>query len=127
MPLTQRDRLILQTLRSYGFMRTSHIETLYFPGVATTTVLRRLRKLAKEKLIRQHQMPELQERLWMLTKKSALLFEKKTLAYLPFSTFSHDLQLVDLRFALEGSGVVHDWIPEHEIIAKYLCKKSTIG
>lgn len=51
MTLTPRDRALLLDLSKYALHRTRALRDRHFPGVAMTTVLRRLRILEKETYI----------------------------------------------------------------------------
>lgn len=113
--LTSRDQKVLNLIQSYGFVSTEIIAKRHFEGVAMTTVLRRLRKLQTGKWIKQVNLAGYASRYWMLTKRSALLFSRPSMTYLPFFTFDHDVKLMEVRNKLEDSGFAHFWTPEHEI------------
>jgi hypothetical protein len=52
MVITNRDRLLLFKLHSYGMLATNQVKTVVFNDIAVTTVLRRLRILEKGHLIK---------------------------------------------------------------------------
>lgn len=119
MLLTNRDKELLRGLRSYGLFTTKQIAQLYFPGVALTTVLRRLRKLEATKYLQRITGIETYEAGWALASKGAnavnahaykRVFRKDIL--------DHELKLVSLRLKLEGTRIAQSWIPEHEIRAQ---------
>lgn len=114
--LTDRDFKLFKFLASTGFLGSSHIQEKFFAGAARTTVLRRLRMLESKSYIKRVLGLESQEILWMLTSKGA----REVGVTVPKTHWSknmleHDYQLVDLRMSLEASGIVHSWMPEHQI------------
>jgi DNA-binding Lrp family transcriptional regulator len=116
MKLTPRDLRLLKLLASYGMLSTKQIETHVFQSIATTTVLRRLRRLEGTNLLRRIIGLESHELLWMLTAEGG----RTAKVAVPKSKWSknmleHDHQLIGLRIALEVSGISHSWTPEHEI------------
>lgn len=116
MRLTERDSEIFKLISKTAILTTAQIERVIFTGVATTTVLRRLRKLEKGKFIERIEGLPNHEMAWALTMKGA-----ESVGYLnPKRNFHrlalvHDVKLADLRLILEGSRIAHSWIPEHEI------------
>jgi len=116
MILTPRDRALLLDLNEYALHRTRTLRERHFPGVAMTTVLRRLRILESEGYIQRIEgLPNAQV-AWSLTGKTAeLLQPKASKIHFPRFVLDHDLGLADLRLALEGHGIARSWTPEHEI------------
>jgi len=116
MILTKRDKFLLQKLLSYGLLTTRQVLALVFNGVAATTVLRRLRILEKAELICRIPLLGTGALAWCATPKGgaivSILLPKKT--FRP-DHLEHELKLVSLRIALEGSEIAQSWIPEHEI------------
>lgn len=116
MRLTKRDLEIFKLISKTAILTTAQIERTFFSGVATTTVLRRLRKLEKAKLIDRIEGLPNHELAWALTMKGA-----ESVGYLnPKRNFHrlalvHDVKLADLQLILESSRIAHSWIPEHEI------------
>lgn len=114
--VTKRDLSIFRFLHSYGLLKTSDIARRFFPGIAPTTMLRRLRKLEGEGLLaRLHGLPG-GELAWRLTQKAGtLVAHTPPRRYFPKQSLEHDLQLVDLRLALERVGIAQSWTAEHEL------------
>jgi len=116
MKLTQRDLEIFKLLSTMAILTTAQLQKTVFSGVAVTTVLRRLRKLEKEKYIQRIGGLPSYEVAWALTQKGA-----DTVGYgNPKRNFHrlslvHDVRLSDLRLTLERYGIARSWIPEHEI------------
>ena len=116
MTLTERDRVLLGTLQSYGCLRTSEISEKVFPGIRLTTVLRRLRILSENGFIQKIMGLDSTERLWALREKSlGLLHEPSAKLHFPKSILEHDSKLSSLRLLLEKEKLVESWVPEHQI------------
>lgn len=116
MKLTNRDMLLLKTLSTHGMLSTSQIEKYFFNSIATTTVLRRLRMIEKSQLVKRILGLENQQTLWMLTLKGGReVGAHITKKYWSKNMLEHDFQLNELRLSLEKAGIVHSWMPEHEI------------
>jgi hypothetical protein len=114
--LTSRDLEMLKKLSTYGMLSTKQVRELFFPGVAITTVLRRLRLLEARFYTRRILGLESQEVLWVLTPKGAL----EASVSLPKRQWSknmleHDFKLLSLRLAMEDLGIARSWMPEHII------------
>lgn len=116
MVLTNRDRELFRRLSNYGMFSTKQIAENIFAGIATTTVLRRLRSLEASHYIKRVTGLETQEILWVLTEKgadsAAVLIPKRNWSK---NMLEHDHKLLSLRLILEKCGVAQSWIPEHEI------------
>lgn len=116
MVLTKRDLGLVKLISQLAIMTTNQIGRTVFLGIATTTVLRRLRILEKGKYLQRIEGLPNYELAWCLTNKGA-----EAVGYLnPKTHFNrlslpHEVQLVDLRLILEGQGVARSWIPEHEV------------
>ena len=116
MRLTSRDLEIFKLISKTAILTTAQIEKAVFTSVATTTVLRRLRKLERAKFIQRIEGLPNHELAWALTLRGA-----QTVGYANskrhFHRFNliHDVKLADLRLTLEGHGVALAWTPEHEI------------
>lgn len=129
MILTPRDREIFKHLSNYGMLATKHIKKLFFSGIATTTVLRRLRILEDEKFIRRLHGLESKEALWIMTDKAAQLTGVVQFKRLwNKNLLVHDFKLLELRLVFESLGIAKSWIPEHEIrhliFKKYAVKEA---
>jgi DNA-binding Lrp family transcriptional regulator len=116
MALTNRDKILLSVLQSYGCLRTSEIAMKVFSGIRTTTVLRRLRRLEERSYIQKICGLESTERLWALTEKTMQSFlEGAAKIHFPKAILEHDSRLSSLRLRLEELKVAESWVPEHEI------------
>lgn len=116
MKITQRDLLLMKKLSSHGMMSTNLIRIHLFNSIDSATVLRRLRMLEKERLIKRILGLESQEHLWLLTIKGARLARVNlSKSNWNRNLLEHDLILVSVRLALEACQIAHSWKPEHEI------------
>lgn len=116
MVITNRDRELLLKLHSYGMLATNQVKKIVFNDIAVTTVLRRLRILEKEHLIKRVEGLITSEKLWALTEKGAELADVKLYKrHFAKGLLDHDYKLLSLRLCLEGHGIAHSWTPEHEI------------
>jgi DNA-binding Lrp family transcriptional regulator len=114
--ITQRDKTLLFKLSRYALMTTKQIQKSVFNGVAMTTVLRRLRILEKSGYIQRVEGLENAEKAWTVTLKGCEgTADRVPKRHFNRSTLPHDVRLTDLRLALEGHGIAHSWIAEHEI------------
>lgn len=116
MKLTQRDLEIFKLMATMAILTTAQLQRTVFSGIAITTVLRRLRKLEKEKYIQRIDGLPNYEVAWALTQKGADAVGYGSLKR-NFNRLSlvHDVKLSGLRLTLEGHGIARSWIPEHEI------------
>ncbi|HAZ13788.1 MAG: hypothetical protein A2X86_19675 [Bdellovibrionales bacterium GWA2_49_15] len=97
-------------------LTTKHINEIIFNGIATTTVLRRLRFLVGENYLKRLTGLESQDVLWTITDKATLLGEGEQFKrYWNKNLLEHDFKLLNLRLTLERQGIAKSWIPEHEI------------
>lgn len=127
MILTQRDKALLYDLHQYGLHTTRGLASRHFPGVALTTVLRRLRILETNDHIQRITCFEGGGNAWALTKAGAQAFAPAaSKVHFPRFILEHDLQLTALRLRLEGCGIARSWRPEHEIRAK-VARKYGLG
>ena len=69
LPLTKRDRLLLETLDTFGLLSTQQIENHIFNNIDKSTVLRRLRILKKRGLLLASDGLPRGGLIWTLTKK----------------------------------------------------------
>lgn len=116
MNITNRDIEIFKMIANYGMLSTKQINFVCFNLIASTTVLRRLRKLEDKKFIQRLLGLESQDVLWILLPKGAeaagVAIPKR---HWSKNLLEHDHKLISLRLGLEGSGIAHSWIPEHSI------------
>lgn len=116
MVLNKRDLELFNLLATTAVLTTKQINERLFKGIDIRTVLRRLRKLEKEKLVARVLGLPNYEVAWHLTLKGAdvvgYINPKRNFHAL---NLSHDVKLNALRFILEDQGISRSWIPEHEI------------
>jgi hypothetical protein len=116
MQSTKRDLELFKSLQSYGLLTTSQITGLYFGGIATTTVLRRLRILEKAGFLRRIALSSNGAVAWALTQRAA-----ESVSQMPArksfrpDLLTHDLKLVEVQLAFEEAQIARSWISEHEI------------
>ncbi len=116
MVLTQRDKKLLSDLTRYALMTTKQIQRTVFNSIAVTTVLRRLRVLERKGYIQRVEGLANAEKAWTVTLKGCEgTADRIPKRHFNRSTLPHDVKLTDLRLALEGHGLAHSWIAEHEI------------
>ncbi len=116
MEITSRDLLLLKKLSSHGILSTDLIRVYCFKSIDSSTVLRRLRKLEKKGLVKRILGHESQNVLWSLgIKGSRLARVPMPKSHWNRNLLEHDLNLVSVRLALEGCGISHSWMPEHQI------------
>jgi hypothetical protein len=114
--MTKRDSALIKKIAEIGMLSTKQIGEFFFKGVDIRTVLRRLRKLEAANLLRRMIGLDTKECLWMVTasgaeSSSVEIFKTKWSK----NMVEHDYKLISLRLLLEGAGIAHSWIPEHEI------------
>ena len=116
MILTVRDRELLEQLNNYELLSTVMIESLIFKGIKKTTILRRLRILEKEKLIKRTQSTTSQIYLWSITDLGAqTIGHDSNKNSWNKNTLDHDLKLIEVRMKLENIGLVKSWTTEQKI------------
>lgn len=117
MRVTARDQKLFRHLSDYGMLTTKQINKMIFGGIATTTVLRRLRFLEEDKLIKRLLGLSTNESLWIITEKALSFFEGGEYFKRLWNKnlLEHDFKLLCLRILLEERGIAKSWIPEHEI------------
>ncbi len=127
--LTERDHEIILSLYQYRYLTTSQIVRLHFPS--SRTAQRRLVVLARHKLISQFTVPNISERLYMLTARGAnrvaemlgvspddLLWRAGTKPPKDYYFIKHFVAISDFRIILTPATAVSDtsligFIPEH--------------
>lgn len=116
MEITSRDLLLLKKLSSHGILSTELIRVHCFNSIDSSTVLRRLRKLEKKFFIKRILGHESQNLIWSLgIKGSRLARIPMPKSHWNRNLLEHDLNLVSVRLTLEGCGISHSWMPEHQI------------
>jgi hypothetical protein len=116
MRLQDRDRSLLQCLYRFGVLSTRQIATQFFPQIAISTVLRRLRILEESRLITNCGHLRDGAKLWSLGKSGGLAISKEEVfRFANQNTFHHDVCVTEARFALENIGLGVDWTSEAEL------------
>jgi len=114
--VTSRDQWLLKLLGRYELMTTLQIQTQVFSGVDKRTVLRRLRKLEMEKLIKRTYGLRSGGVVWSLTQGGAQRIQKEGfLDKINLNSLEHDVTLTQLRIALEEAGIASNWTTEQSI------------
>jgi DNA-binding MarR family transcriptional regulator len=125
MKLQKRDYHLLNTLCEFGLLSTKQLGSIFFKDVAITTVLKRLRILEAEGLIKRVPGLESFELLWVINNKGAKLVEQEN-----YKTswnkqmLEHDYKISSLRLSFLRFKLYESWTPEHKI-KSLLYKKYT--
>ena len=114
--ITERDLKFLETLGNYELMTTSQITRRVFSEIDKKTVLRRLRKLEREKLIKRTHGLASGELVWILSHFGAHRIQRDSfLEKINRNCLEHDTTLTELRLRLEHSGMVTSWRTEQSM------------
>lgn len=114
--ITDRDHRVLRTLSSYELLTTKLVAELVFPNVDKRTVLRRLRKLAHEKLIRKIHGLKKGQVIWALTSLGAQrIGEDGFPDAINRNSLEHDMTLAEIRIHLEKSELATSWMSEQKL------------
>lgn len=124
---TERDKTLLNKLADYELLSTKQLRELVFPKVTKTTVLRRLRKLESEKLIRRVHVLRGGELIWTLTAPGAIpIHREHFLENINRNTLEHDVTLNDVRLMFEKLGLVVGWHTEQALRRASGTKQKTL-
>lgn len=116
MRIQKRDKELLKLICELGLISTKQIGNLFFKDVAMTTVLKRLRLLEGERLIKRVQGLESFELLWSIDSRGAKLIEKELYKNTwNKAMLAHDYKLSSLRQTLSLFKLYDSWLPEHEL------------
>ncbi len=114
--ITERDLKFLETLGDYEMMTTSQITRRVFSEIDKKTVLRRLRKLEREKLIKRTHGLASGELVWSLSQFGAYKIQRDSfLEKINRNCLEHDTTLTELRLVLERFGMVSSWRTEQSM------------
>lgn len=114
--LTKRDLELFQLISKCSILSTRQIATHIFSGIQLSTVLRRLRKLEKEKfLLKIEGLPNF-ERAWAITTKASEQIGKvhRRRNFNPSIT-KHEVMLSEIYLKFNNLGILRSWIPESEV------------
>lgn len=126
MYFTNRDQHLLSDLGNYGLLSTTIIVEKHFNNVDYSTVLRRLRILEKEGLIRRAGLLMTTENLWAIAPKGAKKMSLENFkCYWNQASIDHDFKLIKLRMFLVELGIIRKWIAEH-VIRSMIYKKYSL-
>ena len=118
MILQDRDLNLFRLLIRFGVLSTPQIRNLAFPGLASTTMLRRLRLLEQVRYVSRGVTLEDATNTWIIGSKG---IETAGFGHQYHFTnrngIHHDVLLTDVRIALERLNLGKDWTPEFEIRA----------
>jgi hypothetical protein len=117
MRIEKRDLSLLAAITRYGILSTEQIWAEFFSNVAKTTMLRRLRILEEEELIRRVQGLPGGENAWIMTKHGYGATENHGTPpkFNNQNTIRHEVALSGLRMRLERFGLGETFIPEWEL------------
>jgi hypothetical protein len=112
--ITGRDKLLFKKLSEFGFLSTSQINRLVFEGVSKHTVLRRLRKLKRKKLIDFVSSYKSGEKIWSASNKTLRSFGiEPYMKSVNKNSLEHDLLCNEVRMNLERLNYGESWISSH--------------
>ncbi len=112
--VTPRDQKLLHQLGDFGVLSTGQIRELFFPEIAKTTMLRRLRILEQWDLIRRLRGLSDGSHGWCLSQRCATALGFVGIGRrLNRHTLEHDVTLSQVRLALGSVGLGTQWTPEH--------------
>ncbi|MEC7276315.1 MAG: replication-relaxation family protein [Bdellovibrionota bacterium] len=112
--LTKRDHFLFQALFSYGLLSTTQINQLVFSDVDYRTVLRRLRKLEKLKVIQRVRSCKVGTCVWYLRPIAAKrIGQEPIIKSVNRNLLEHDLLVNDIRLALNGHTSFLQWKSGH--------------
>jgi len=113
--ITTRDILLLDRLSQYGMLSSKQINKLIFGEIALTTVLRRLRRLEKNGLIKR--ITGLSNTiLWAMTSQALKYGGSEDFKrHWNKNQLDHDHKLNELRLFLEELEISQNWVTEHEL------------
>ncbi len=118
MILQEHDHKLFRQLIRFGLLSTPQISALVFPGIATATMLRRLRLLERGHYVRRGVTLADATNTWIIgTKGIEVLGFGNQYHFTNRNGIQHDVFLTDVRIALERLGLGKDWTPEFEIRA----------
>lgn len=116
MKITKRDVHLLQTLDAYSLLSTPQVNALNFPGIDFRTMLRRLRKLERAKLLQRTKDYRGGVSVWYLTGTGARRIGREPcIRTLNKNVLEHDLRVNDLRINLAPLRMVNSWKSAHQI------------
>lgn len=114
--LTERDQILIQHLYDYGILSSRQMANWFFKDVEKTTVLRRLRRLEKFHYIRRKSALPDGTLVFVIGENGIKhLGEVASNTHYPVHQLPHEILLADIRWQLEGLGVVKAWVTERTL------------
>ncbi len=114
--LTQRDLNLLQCLHAFGVVTSDQLTRFFFPGVARTTVLRRLRRLELDGYIRKRGNLQTAMAVWMIEAEGQkVLGHESFRTTFPIHQLEHEVTLSEIRWRLQKLGSCLSWMPERDL------------
>lgn len=104
-----RDLRILKAIDRYGLLTTKQIHEICFVGVATRTMLRRLRMLRNKKYITQHTGLARGQLVWTLGVTGVKQQVAGTALTLNKNSLEHDVQVSQIRVTLDRAKLGSNW------------------
>jgi hypothetical protein len=112
--LSSRDQGLVKLLLSYGFLTSEQIKNILFKEIDKRTMLRRLRKLKKKKILNRFESARGGTVLWALTPSAvSKLDDGFVIRNINRNTLAHDLLVNDVRLKLEQKGIGKSWTSSH--------------
>jgi DNA-binding Lrp family transcriptional regulator len=108
--------MLLGFLADYELASTSQVAEEIFIAIDRRTVLRRLRKLERQKLIKRTRGLESGEFVWSLAALGAASVGRtKYLDHINKNSLAHDIGLTDQRLRFERVGLASGWVTEQAL------------
>jgi hypothetical protein len=112
--INSRDQSLVKLLSSYGFLTSEQIKKILFQEVDKRTMLRRLRKLKKKKILNRFESAKGGAVLWALAPSQvAQIDDGFVIKNINRNTLAHDLLVNDVRFKLEQKNIGKSWTSSH--------------
>lgn len=111
--LVPRDLSLLRAIDRYGVMSTKQIKQSQFSNTELRTVLRRLRKLEKKKLIMRHHGLPNGKFVWTLGLNGLNRIGSRFGFSINRNSLEHDVLVTSVRLALDKAGLGSDWQSAH--------------
>ena len=112
--LNNRDKSLVKLLSSFGFLTSEQIKKILFQEVDKRTMLRRLRKLKKKKILNRFESAKGGTVLWSLTPSAvSQINDGFVIKKINRNTLAHDLLVNDVRLKLEQRSIGKGWTSSH--------------
>jgi len=112
--LNNRDKSLVKLLSSFGFLTSEQIKKILFQEVDKRTMLRRLRKLKRNKILNRFESAKGGTVLWSLTPSAvSKINDGFVIKKINRNTLAHDLLVNDVRLKLEQKCIGKGWTSSH--------------